>query len=93
MKFGIKEAQAAAVFAKTREQKETVLAVVSMLNIPIVVDKQVNKQAKKLNTQIDIDRKLVAKLKDSVKIAEKLVCKNIEDKEVIAATLVDWAVS
>ena len=91
MKFGIKEAKKAAVFAKTKEQKDTVLAVVSMMNIPIVVSKQANNQAKKLNSVIDYENTIVAKLKAKVKKAEGLVTKHVEEKAVIAATSVDWS--
>jgi mannose/fructose-specific phosphotransferase system component IIA len=92
MKFGIREAQAAGLFARTREQKETVLAVVSMLNIPIVLQKQVNKKAKKLNTKITAEINNVTKAKKKADKAQKQVNKYSTDKDVIAATSVDWAV-
>jgi mannose/fructose-specific phosphotransferase system component IIA len=92
MKFGIREAQAAGLFARSREQKETVLAVVSMLNIPIVVNKQVNKKARKLKAKIDTEINNVTKLNKKIDKSQKQVDKHSKDKDVMAATLVDWAV-
>ncbi len=47
-KFGIVEAKRADIFAKTGTQRETVLAVVRMLDIPIVIKEQVKAQVSKL---------------------------------------------
>ena len=65
MKFGIEEARKAEVFAKTKEQKETVLAVVSMMSIPIVLKKQVEKRTKKLNAVVAFENSIASKLRES----------------------------
>jgi hypothetical protein len=92
VRFGLKEAKRAEAFAKTREQKETVLAVVSMLNVPNVLKRQVNKKASKLNDRISFGNKVLPKLKEKVKLAESLLCKNMEAKDEAVKTLVDWSV-
>lgn len=51
-KFGIKEAEAAGKFAKSQEQKETVVAMLGLLGIPIILKKQVAKITKKITTKI-----------------------------------------
>ena len=66
MKFGIIEAQKAEVFAKTKEQKETVLAVVSMMNIPIVLNNQVSKRAKKLDAVVAFENQIASRLRNKL---------------------------
>lgn len=64
--FGIREAEAAGVFAKTPDQKQTVLAVVNMFGIPNVVATQINKRViktasiinKKINKCCALEKKL-----------------------------------
>jgi divalent metal cation (Fe/Co/Zn/Cd) transporter len=51
-KFGIKEAEAAGKFAKNQEQRETVVAMLGLLGIPIVLKEQVAKITKKLTKKI-----------------------------------------
>jgi hypothetical protein len=92
LSFGLKEARRAEEFAKTNEQKETVLAVVRMMNIPITVQKQASKKAKKLEASIGYDNQLVDKLKGKVAIAEGLVNKHVTEKRAIAETSVNWSV-
>lgn len=92
VRFGLKEAKRAEAFAKTREQKETVLAVVSMLNVPNVLKSQVNSKTQKLNNRINFANRVIAKLKEKVKLAESLLCKNMEAKDEAVKTLVDWSV-
>jgi hypothetical protein len=64
--FGIKEAQAAGEFAKTREQKLTVLAVVRMLGMPILLTGEISKKITKLK------RKTVKKYTKSNALSKKL---------------------
>lgn len=89
--FGIKEARRAEEFAKTKEQKETVLAVVSMMNIPIVLNKQVNKKVKKLNAKIDNTNSELKKLTEKVATAHCKIGERTLEKESITATSVDWS--
>ncbi len=90
MKFGIIEAQKAGVFAKTKEQKETVLAVVSMMNIPIVLQKQVDKRTKKLTATVAFENQIVSRLMAKVVKAEKLINKHVSEKQEITTTVADW---
>lgn len=91
LSFGIKEAERAEEFAKTKEQKETVLAVVRMMNIPITVQKQANKKAKKLEAKIGSNNQAVAKLKCKAEKAEAKVTKQVKEKFAIAETSVNWS--
>jgi uncharacterized membrane protein YkoI len=102
LSFGIKEAQRAEEFAKTNEQKETVLAVVRMMNIPITVQRQVGKKFKKLEAKIcnsivavtklkSKAAKAEAKLKSKEDKAEAKVSKQVEEKKAIAETSVNWS--
>ena len=61
-KFGIKEAKRADIFAKSANQRETVLAVVRMLNIPIVIKEQVKVQVAKLELAFKKKQKKVQRL-------------------------------
>ena len=51
-KFGIDEAAKAGVFAKNKEQKETVFAMLRLMGVPVVVKDQVKKLRKKLSKKI-----------------------------------------
>lgn len=51
-KFGVEEAASAGVFAKSKEQKETVLAMLVLMDIPVVIKQQVEKLRKKLGKKI-----------------------------------------
>ncbi len=90
MKFGIKEAQKAEVFAKTREQKETVLAVVSMMSIPIVLKKQVVKRAKKLNAVVVFENQIASRLRKKLVKAESLINKHEREEKEITTTVANW---
>ncbi len=65
-KFGIKEAVAAGKFAKTKEQKLTVLATMAMLGIKNGIGKAIDKQRNKATT------KLMASLTKAQKLRKKL---------------------
>jgi hypothetical protein len=47
-KFGVLEAQLAGFFAKNKEQKETVFAMLTLMGIPITI----KEQAKKIKTRL-----------------------------------------
>jgi hypothetical protein len=91
LSFGIKEAERAEEFAKTKEQKETVLAVVRMMNIPITVQKQASKKAKKLEAKIGVQNQVVNKLEGKVSVARTLTSKHVSEKQAIATVSVNWA--
>ncbi len=69
-KFGIKEAKRADVFAKTGTQRETVLAVVRMLNIPVVIKEQVKARVSKLELAFKKKKAKVRKLKAKFEIID-----------------------
>jgi hypothetical protein len=58
-KFGITEAKKAGQFAKTKEQKETVFAMLGLMGVPVVLGKQIDKLRAKLFNKIE---KKVAKV-------------------------------
>lgn len=91
LSFGIKEAKRAEEFAKTKEQKETVMAVVSMMNIPITVQKQASKKAKKLEAKIGTSNQTITKLQKKKEKAEAKVIKQVKEKLAIAETSVNWS--
>ncbi len=90
MKFGIKEAQKAGVFAKTKEQKETVLAVVSMMGIPNTLKKQADNRAKKLNSVVAFENQIVSRLMKKVQKAESLINKHQHEGIELDRTVGDW---
>lgn len=59
--FGLKEAKRAGEFAKSKEQRSTVLAVVRLFNIPIIVKQQAAKVVAKAELAF---KKKRAKLKN-----------------------------
>lgn len=89
--FGVKEAARAEEFAKTKEQKETVLAVVRMMNIPITVQKQANKKSKKLEAKIGVQNQVVNKLEGKVSKARTLTTKHVSEKQALLNTQVSWS--
>lgn len=89
--FGIKEAKRAEEFAKTREQKDTVLAVVRMMNIPITLQKQASKKAKKLEGKIVSGNQKFNSLKNKMTKAMDEVTKKVEEKKAVAEVSVSWA--
>lgn len=50
--FGIKEAASAGIFAKNKEQKETVFAMLGLMGVPVVIKEQVDKLRKKFSKKI-----------------------------------------
>ncbi len=90
--FGVKEATAASVFARTKEQKLTVLAVVKMLGMPIKLTKEVTKKTRKLGNSLQKSEK--KRLRHENK-AEVLTCEVIatEDEiENLQTTVAEWTV-
>ena len=69
-KFGIKEAKRADLFAKSSTQRETVLAVVRMLNIPIVIKEQVKASIAKFEAAFKKKQKKVQKLRAKSKVID-----------------------
>ena len=66
--FGLKEAQRAGEFAKTKEQRLTVLAVVKMLGMPITVQDEAKQKVTALESVIK--RKSLKILKFENKVIE-----------------------
>ncbi len=92
LSFGIKEARRAEEFAKTQEQKETVLAVVRMMNIPIVVNKQASKQAKKLESKIAYTNGMIERFQSKVNQAQAILNNEVAEKTGISETSVNWSI-
>ena len=89
--FGIKEAERAEEFAKTKEQKDTVLAVVRMMNIPITLQKQASKKAKKLESKIATGNQKFNVLKNKMTKTMDEVTKKVEEKKSVAEISVNWS--
>ncbi len=64
--FGIEEAKRAEEFASTKEQRDTVLAVSRMFNIPIVIKAQVKARVTKLKLTLKKKSEKVIKLSTKV---------------------------
>ncbi len=92
LSFRIKEARRAEEFAKTQEQKETVLAVVRMMNIPITVNKQASKQAKKLESKIAFTNGLITRLQSKVEKAQAILDNEVQEKIGVSETSVNWSI-
>jgi len=89
-KFGIKEAIAAGKFAKTKEQKETVFGVLAMMNVPVVLGKQLGKV---INKNIAKGTKLedkIALLDEKVQVAGKKITETEIKIEEAMNTQSDW---
>ena len=76
-KFGIKEAKRADTFAKTNDQRTTVLAVVRMLNIPIVIKEQVKAQVAKFDTAFKKKKAKIVKLERKLIVIDKKAAKDV----------------
>ncbi len=79
-RFGIKEAIAAGVFAKTREQKLTVLATMAMLGIKNGISKQIEKKRTKVVNKLVASRTKAKAL--NVKL-EKLGAKDVKQTDTL----------
>ena len=65
-KFGLKEAERAGEFAKTDDQRRTVLAVVNMFGIPIKIKESGKRKKEKLNSFVRRKDVLVGTLKTKI---------------------------
>jgi len=97
-KFGIKEAEAAGKFARTQEQKETVVAMLGLLGIPIILKKQVTKITKKITTRIAKTADNVCNLHEKadrlhakVDVLETKIYSDETKREEAETTAQDWA--
>ncbi len=88
--FGVKEARAADIFAKTKEQRLTVLAVVKMLGITINLKTQVKKQAEKLSTAIITIGKKANKLETKVDFLREKISDTANTKTNLFLTAKNW---
>jgi hypothetical protein len=89
-KFGIKEANAASIFAKSKEQKETVVAMLGMLGIPILIKEQIGKAIGKLTKRILKNADKVSTLHDKADVLESHMDDDEAEAEAYKLTAQDW---
>ncbi len=90
--FGIKEAKAAGEFAKTKEQRLTVLAVVKMLGLPVILQGEVKSKVAKLEDTFKKVTGKAGKLKRKMKTLEGKAKTTVLQKYDIIETGKDWEV-
>lgn len=88
--FGVKEAERAGEFAKTKEQKETVLAVVRMMDIPILIIDQVKKQVNRLTKSIDKKHNKTIVLRDKIRDIEHVRTREVNERHDLNETEGVW---
>ncbi len=90
--FGIKEAKAASIFAKTKEQRLTVLAVVKMLGLPNILSGEVSKKVAKFDTSSKTITNKAGRIKKKMKALEAKVAFNVLQKYDILEVDKEWSV-
>lgn len=90
--FGVKEATAAGEFAKTKEQKLTVLAVVKMLGMTVNLTTQVRKQTGKLTATTKAIATKIGKLNSKTIALQTTLGKKTTEKLDLYAIDEDWSV-
>lgn len=89
-KFGMAMAKRAGEFAKTEEQKRTVLAVVRMLDIPILVKEQCDTLCEKLTSKIGFHNEELIALHDKADVV-KHDLQSVETEHVVTEALgTEW---
>lgn len=91
-KFGIEEALKASEFAKTKEQKLTVLAVVKMMGLPVVLGKEVKKKTVKLATNIAKAVIKINGLQKKISTLDTTIISNDTEREGLLITEKEWTV-
>ncbi len=90
--FGLKEARAASEFAKTKEQRLTVLAVVKMLGLPILVHGEAKARVSKLDVSFKNTTTKAGKLKKKIKKLEANAAFDVLQKYDALEVSKDWSV-
>lgn len=90
--FGVKEARAAGEFAKTKEQKLTVLAVVKMLGMTVNLTTQVRKQTGKLTATTKAIAAKIGKLQSKTNTLQFTLGRKTTEKLDLYAIDEDWSV-
>ena len=89
-KFGIKEAKAAGRFAKTKEQKETVFAMLAMFGVVNVVKDQVVKWKLKISKRIAKNSDKAVALRDKTLAVENTILADETAHDVASAVHDEW---
>lgn len=90
--FGIKEANEAAKFATTSEQKRTVLAVVGMLGMTVKLGAEIKKKINELTAKAVKKHEKVNKLAKKVTVANRKINSINNDIDKIIDTEANWDV-
>ncbi len=91
-KFGIEEAKKAGLFAKSKEQRSTVLAVANMFSIPIVIKAQVAAKVSKLELAFKKKQVVIKNLKKKYNKVDDAATADILTKADTLQVGDDWAI-
>ena len=88
--FGVEEARLSEEFAKTKEQKDTVLAVMRVMRIPIKLKDEITNRTTKLFKTIDQKRKKINVLEKKAQTLENIREAELRETEELKNVLNSW---